>query len=166
MEKHLNLPIQEPRWISSRQKSQQRSVGPSVCCCNYPPSTEAQSKYLSNTWHVGGRKGGRGDGRRGAEERKKEREEDKEAGWEVEREVNKEVGRKEGTCGKTGCSWEGEGRNEENCMTLSRWLHPSCSPASQAYSKRKELGMVREKNQWFLGIMGCLESGIETIGLI
>ena len=61
-------------------------------------------------------------------------------------------------------SWmcRGEGKNEENYMTLRRWLHPSCSPIFQLYSKCKELGMLREKNQWFLCVMRWLALGREN----
>lgn len=66
-------------------------------------------------------------------------------------------GRKEG---REGGTWKenravgrGEGRNKENHWILRRWIYPSWIPTLKLYSECKELGMLREKSQWFLYIM-------------
>lgn len=61
----------------------------------------------------------------------------------------------------------GEGRNEENLMTLEDGSAPPVpTPPLQSFNKGKELGMVREKKQWFFCITQRLLLGRENTGEI
>lgn len=71
-----------------------------VCCCLPAPRTVAQSKYLSSTWYMGGRKDGREGRREGLEKNTHQ--------WWL----------------------GGEERKEGSHMTLRGWLYPSCTAHS------------------------------------